>query len=86
MVPTTPILSPRQAARKKYYGLTEREREVAVLIARGKSNRDIAQELFVSERTAATHVSNILNKLGLSSRVQIAAWAIDNGLAGSSSE
>jgi DNA-binding CsgD family transcriptional regulator len=46
----------------------------------GKSNREIAQDLYVSERTAATHVSNILNMLGYSSRAQIAVWAMDNGL------
>jgi predicted ATPase/DNA-binding CsgD family transcriptional regulator len=81
--PESPILSPRKAAKKKYDGLTEREREIAALIALGKSNRQIAQDLYVSERTAATHVSNILNKLDFSSRVQIAAWAIENGLASS---
>ena len=85
MFPTPPIITRRQAAKKKYDGLTERECEVAALIARGKSNREIAQDLFVSERTAATHVSNILNKLDFSSRVQIAAWAVDNGLASSGS-
>jgi non-specific serine/threonine protein kinase len=65
----------------RYSGLTEREREVAVLVAMGKSNHEIAEELVVSDRTAATHVSNILNKLNFSSRAQIAAWAVDAGLA-----
>ncbi len=81
LIPTSPLQTPRQAAKLKYDGLTEREREVAVLVARGKSNREIAQELVVSERTAATHISNILNKLDFSSRVQIAAWALETGLA-----
>jgi DNA-binding CsgD family transcriptional regulator len=80
-IPTPPIPSPRQIAKLEYNGLTEREREVAALISLGKSNREIAEELVVSERTAATHVSNILNKLSFSSRAQIAAWAVDNGLA-----
>jgi len=54
---------------------------VAALIARGKSNREIAQALFVSERTVGAHVSNILAKLDCASRAQIAAWAIERSLA-----
>lgn len=61
--------------------LTAREREVLVLVARGKSNREIADELVISERTARTHVSNVLVKLGLPSRTQAALWAIREGLA-----
>lgn len=61
-------------------GLTAREREVAALVAQGKSNREIAARLVVTERTAETHVQNILNKLGFSSRAQIAAWAVEQGL------
>ena len=60
--------------------LTLREREVAALIARGLTNRDIASQLVVTARTAETHVQNILNKLGFSSRAQIAVWAMENGL------
>ena len=56
--------------------LTVREREVVVLLASGKSNREIAAELVISERTARTHVSNVLSKLGLASRTQAALWAI----------
>lgn len=56
--------------------LTPREREVLSLIAEGNSNRQIAQTLVVSERTARTHVSNILSKLGLASRTQAALWAV----------
>ncbi|HSB03141.1 MAG TPA: LuxR C-terminal-related transcriptional regulator, partial [Anaerolineales bacterium] len=74
-------LSIRQIQKRKFNGLTGREREVAVLVAMGKSNREIAIELVVSQRTAATHVSNILHKLNFSSRSQIAAWAVDNRLA-----
>jgi DNA-binding NarL/FixJ family response regulator len=61
--------------------LTAREREVATLVAQGKSNRAIAAELVISERTTESHVTNILGKLGFSSRAQIAAWAVDIGLA-----
>jgi DNA-binding NarL/FixJ family response regulator len=61
--------------------LTAREREVLILVARGKSNREIADALVISERTARTHVSNMLGKLGLASRTQAALWAIREGLA-----
>lgn len=61
--------------------LTAREREVAALVAQGKSNRAIADELVVSERTTESHITNILGKLGFTSRAQIAAWAVDIGLA-----
>jgi predicted ATPase/DNA-binding CsgD family transcriptional regulator len=60
--------------------LTPREREVAGLLLRGMSNRQIAEDLVITERTAETHVCRILSKLGLDSRAQIAAWVIDNGL------
>lgn len=60
--------------------LTAREREVLALIASGASNRLIAQQLGVSERTARTHMSNILAKLQLSSRTQAALWAVREGL------
>jgi DNA-binding NarL/FixJ family response regulator len=74
LVPAPRVLTPRQAAKQKFGGLTEREREVARLIAEGKSNRDIAETLIVAERTVASHVGNILNKLGFDSRIQIAMW------------
>ncbi len=60
--------------------LTGREREVLRLVAAGKANKDIASTLFISERTARTHVSNILTKLGLTSRTQAALWAVREGL------
>jgi len=62
--------------------LTEREKEVLRLVARGLSNKDIASSLFITERTARTYVSNILGKLGLQSRTQAALWAIEHDLAG----
>jgi DNA-binding NarL/FixJ family response regulator len=61
--------------------LTPREREVLGLVAEGASNRQIAESLVVSERTARTHVSAILSKLGLVSRTQAALWAVREGLA-----
>ncbi len=61
--------------------LTAREREVARLVARGSSNRQIAAALVISERTAEAHLSNILSKLGLSTRVQLAAWAVGHQIA-----
>ncbi len=57
-------------------GLTARELQIAQLIARGLSNRGIAEELFISPATAARHVANILAKLGLNSRTQVAAWVV----------
>ena len=61
--------------------LTERELEVLRLIARGKSNREIAAELVISEATVRTHVSNILGKLQLTSRTQAALYALREGIA-----
>jgi ATP/maltotriose-dependent transcriptional regulator MalT len=71
----------RRAAKETYAGLTARERQVAALIAQGLSNRQIASELVVGEVTVASHVANILAKLGYSSRTQVASWATAKGLA-----
>ncbi|GAC1354027.1 MAG: hypothetical protein NVSMB38_31350 [Ktedonobacteraceae bacterium] len=71
---------PREVAKQAFGGLTPREREVVTLIAQGKTSREIADLLVVSERTAEVHVSNILGKLGFTSRAQIAAWAVEKGL------
>ena len=60
--------------------LTARELEVLRLVGAGRANKEIASELQISERTARTHVSNILGKLGLSSRTQAALWAVREGL------
>jgi DNA-binding NarL/FixJ family response regulator len=62
--------------------LTEREREVLGLIADGRSNREIARALVLSEKTVKTHVSNILMKLDLADRTQAALWAVRHGVAG----
>jgi len=60
--------------------LTDREREVLVLVARGETNKEIGRHLGISERTARTHVSNILGKLGLASRTQAALYAVREGI------
>jgi non-specific serine/threonine protein kinase len=72
--PPDPVLEQAPSAEPPVV-LTSREAEVAGLVARGFSNRQIAQELSISERTAGNHVAKILSKLGLSSRAQIASWA-----------
>lgn len=73
--------SPRSADRNRYGGLTAREREVVALIARGLSNREIADALVISERTVEAHTGHIRDKLGFTSRAQTAAWAVERGLA-----
>jgi DNA-binding NarL/FixJ family response regulator len=73
---TRTLVAPNRAANT----LTPREREILVLVAQGRSNRDIAQALTISERTARTHVSNVLAKLDLASRTQAALWAVREGL------
>ncbi len=60
--------------------LTARELEIAVLVARGLSNRQIAAELFISPATAARHIANIFTKLDFNSRTQLALWATEHGL------
>lgn len=60
--------------------LTAREQEVLRLVARGRSNREIAQELFISEKTVKTHISNILGKLHLEQRTQLVIYAIKHKL------
>ncbi len=74
-------LSHRRALQQQFGGLTAREREVARLVAQGKSNRAIADELVVGVSTVEAHITHIFTKLGFSSRAQIAAWAVDKGLA-----
>jgi DNA-binding NarL/FixJ family response regulator len=70
-----------EAARRGLESLTEREREVLGLIADGRSNREIARALVLSEKTVKTHVSNILMKLDLADRTQAALWAVRHGVS-----
>ena len=65
--------------KEEFGGLTKREREVAVLIAKGKSNREIARAMTVGVKTIETYVTRMLDKLGFDSRVQIATWTIEKG-------
>jgi DNA-binding NarL/FixJ family response regulator len=60
--------------------LTDREREVLDLIAHGSTNREIAEKMVISEKTVKTHVSNLLDKLGLEDRTRAAIWALKHGL------
>jgi DNA-binding NarL/FixJ family response regulator len=79
LLPRPSRMSSRRAEAARFGGLSVREREVAVLIARGLTNREIADELVVGERTIETHVSNILGKLELGSRREVARWAAERG-------
>jgi DNA-binding NarL/FixJ family response regulator len=71
----------RRAGAEPVESLTERELDVIALLARGASNKEIASALFITERTARTHVSNILGKLGLASRTQAALYAVEHKVA-----
>ena len=71
-------------SRARPFGLTERELEVLALLAAGLGNREIADRLFISPKTASVHVSNIYGKLGVESRVAAATVAHELGLVGAS--
>jgi len=73
-------MSRREAAKRQFGGLTVREREIAGLIAAGKSNLEIAESLTLSHRTVEAHIGSILSKLDFNSRSQIAVWAVEKGL------
>jgi DNA-binding CsgD family transcriptional regulator len=81
----SPLFQPSEGDRARRtetpFGLTAREREVLRLVAAGHTNREIAAKLFVTPRTAATHVTHILAKLGVESRTEATAWAVRYGLA-----
>ncbi len=81
MFPQQRSPAPGRTTQHAFGGLTTREREVAALIAQGKSTREVAEMLVVSERTVESHVANIMFKLGVRSRSQIAVWAVEKGLA-----
>ncbi len=71
----------RSKSERDIEALTERERAVVRLVAKGESNQSIAEELVISEKTVKTHVSNILSKLDLQDRTQLAIFAFKHGLS-----
>jgi predicted ATPase/DNA-binding CsgD family transcriptional regulator len=73
-------LWPAAAARPQIDDLSRREREIAALIARGRSNSEIAAELVVSKRTVEKHIANIMSKRGFTRRAQIVRWWLEKGL------
>ena len=76
-----PLSLPASAQATPSDDLSEREREVVVLIARGLSNGEIAEQLILSKRTVEKHIANILSTLGFTNRAQIVRWAIEHGQA-----
>ena len=81
LVPAAPSPSPARVAKATFGGLTQRERDVAELVAHGKPNRAIARELGIGERTVEGYVASALGKLGFASRAQLAVWAVEKGIA-----
>lgn len=77
-VPNQSLLSD-DAERQEFDDMTARERQVVMLVAQGKSNREIAKELVLSERTVEKHVGNVLSKLNFHSRTEIATWVRERG-------
>jgi DNA-binding NarL/FixJ family response regulator len=71
---------PNRAPSPDAHGLSERELEVAQLLARGKSNKEIGAQLHISPRTVQVHVARIFDKLGVRSRAGAAIWLIEHGL------
>jgi DNA-binding NarL/FixJ family response regulator len=65
---------------EKDYGLTPRELKIVERIANGSSNKEMGQEFSISERTVKHHLTNVFNKLGLSSRLELAVFALEHGL------
>jgi len=80
VIPAAPAPSAGRAAKEALGGLTQRERDVAELVAQGKANRLIARELGIGERTVEGYVASALGKLGFTSRTQLAAWAVEKGI------
>jgi DNA-binding CsgD family transcriptional regulator len=76
---------PKSGALKGAGGLSRRERQVAELVAGGSSNKEIAERLFLSERTVESHVDHILGKLNFNSRARVSGWVAEQRLAGDGS-
>ncbi|MFI1645380.1 response regulator [Streptomyces avidinii] len=78
--PSAPAAPPRERTAQPLAGITEREREVLTLVGRGRSNSEIAAELFISAATAKSHLSRLFTKLGARDRVQLVITAYEMGL------
>lgn len=78
-----PLVAPQASASAEREKLTSRERDIVQCLARGESNKEIARNLDVAESTVKIHIQNILKKLNLSSRVQVAVYAVEHGLGAS---
>jgi len=74
------LMSTLQVGTRSAAALTPRELDVVALVGEGRANKEIARQLGIGERTARTHVSNVLHKLGLTSRTQLALWAVGERL------
>lgn len=74
------LMSTLQMGTRSAAALTPRELDVVALVGEGRANKEIARQLGIGERTARTHVSNVLHKLGLTSRTQLALWAVGERL------
>jgi DNA-binding NarL/FixJ family response regulator len=74
------LMSTLQGGTRSAAALTPRELDVVALVGEGRANKEIARQLGIGERTARTHVSNVLHKLGLTSRTQLALWAVGEQL------
>lgn len=71
----------REQVGKKWDSLTERERQILIQVAKGKTDKEIAQELQIKVKTVSNHICNILNKLNIASRIEAALWAVREGFA-----
>jgi DNA-binding NarL/FixJ family response regulator len=80
------LVTPSPARPGVPHPLTDRELAVVQLLARGLSNDDIATAAMISRATVKTHISNVLTKLGLTSRIQIVVWAYEHGWAAQATE
>jgi DNA-binding NarL/FixJ family response regulator len=74
------VARPTPAQQRDVEGLTQREREVVLLVAKGLSNQEIGDQLFLSEATVKTHLTSILRKVGLRDRTQLVVLAYERGL------
>jgi DNA-binding NarL/FixJ family response regulator len=77
---TGPAHSPRPGLRENAASLSQREMEIVILVAQGYKNKEMAERMFISEQTVKNHLHNIFDKVGVSDRLELALYAIHNGL------